>query len=150
MKRGRNRAVLDSYARYMAVAAVAGIVTVGLRELIALALPRDTPFTFTLSVLLAYCCGIVLNFAGQARFTFGAARARQPIASFTAFAAIAALGAVLTAALSRILRYDAGFDAVFGRLGPAAAFACATLCVSVVSYTLSARYVFTSRAVGDD
>ena len=135
-----------AWLRYMAVAAVVGLITVGLREIIAFALQSDTPSRYGISVFLAYCCGVVLNYAGQARFTFGGRRNPQAAASFALFAVFATFSAALTALVSRLLRYGAAFDEVFGRLGPAAAFAVATLAVSAVSFTLASRYVFNARA----
>ncbi|MEJ0048387.1 MAG: GtrA family protein [Rhodospirillales bacterium] len=61
------------YFLYLIVAAVVGVITVALRELAGRLLPADTPVNYAISVVLAYCVGIVLNYLLQSRFTFRAA-----------------------------------------------------------------------------
>ncbi|MEJ0048386.1 MAG: hypothetical protein WDN04_21405 [Rhodospirillales bacterium] len=51
----------------------------------------------------------------------------------------------MTMVLSNLLRYHLDFDLWFGRWGAAAAFAGAALTVSLVSYSLNARYIFRRR-----
>jgi len=130
------------YVSYLIVAALVGIITVAIREVIGLILLEDTPFTYAVSVLFAYGCGIVLSFVWQARFTFRHRQARRRRGHFWIFAGVAVAGSILTVTLSRQLRYEAGFDQLFGAGGPGLAFAAAAMLTSVVSYAANARYVF--------
>ena len=121
---------------------VVGLITVALREVFGHALGADTPLRYSASVLLAYCCGIVLNFVWQARFTFAQRQGPGAPGRFVLFAAFASASALLTALFSWLLRYVAGFDLVFGDFSPAIAFAVASLLVSIFSYSANSRYVF--------
>lgn len=127
---------------YLLVATVVGLITVALREVLGYALGPDTPLRYSVSVLFAYCCGVVLNFVWQARFTFAHRRGSHAHGRFVLFAAFASASALLTALFSWLLRYAAGFDAVFGDFSAAIAFAVASLLVSVFSYSANSRYVF--------
>lgn len=134
------------YLLYLAIAGFVGVVTVAIRELIGLLLGNDTPMHYAVSVLVAYGCGIALNYLCQARFTFrmtsSAHLKTHSSWRFFTFAVVAIATSLLTALLSHLLRYHAGFDAALGSWGSASAFATAALITSIVSYSVNARYIF--------
>jgi putative flippase GtrA len=130
------------YVLYVIVAAVVGVITVALREFVGSLLPRDTPVFYAVSVVVAYGCGVVLNYALQSRFTFGAAGGVNSPGRFFAFAITAICSSLLTVALSYLLRYRLGLGELFGAWGSMAAFCAAAVMVSIVSYSINARYVF--------
>ena len=134
------------YPSYLIVGGVVGIITVALRELVAFALAKDTPSTYAVSILVAYTCGIVLSFLGQARFTFRQRQQSKRHRRFVLFAFLAVSGALLTTGVARLIRYGLGFDELFGVVAPGLAFAIATLLVSIGSYAVNARFVFTPVA----
>jgi putative flippase GtrA len=131
-----------SFAMYAAVAAVVGFATIGIRELVAFALAADRPLHYAFSVFAAYLCGVVLNYFGQARFTFRARRPRLTMAGFARFALFAVASAAITVMLSHLLRYGLALDGVLGPYAAASAFAGATLLTSVLSFTMNSRFVF--------
>ena len=133
------------YVVYVVVAAVVGAITVAIRELIALLLGRDTPLDYAVSVLVAYGCGIVLSFFWQGRVTFRQHGVRQRRGRFSIFAVMAIVSSVLTVMLSRLLRYEGGFDQLFGPVGPGLAFAIAAIITSFFTYAANARFVFASE-----
>jgi len=130
------------YALYVIVAAVVGVITVALRELVGSLLPRDTPTFYAVSVIVAYACGVVLNYVLQSRFTFGASGGVNSPRRFFAFAMTAVCSSLLTVALSYLLRYQLGLGELFGAWGSTAAFCAAAIIVSIVSYSINAKYVF--------
>lgn len=130
------------YLRFLCVGAFVGVVTVACRELIAGLLQTDTMLSYTLSVGAAYTAGILLSFALNSGLTFRQRRGERRLRALPRFAAIALLGLGTTSALSLALRYGLALDAVLGSLADAAAFVAAALCASVLTYSLTARFVF--------
>src|SRR5690606_9673206 len=127
------------YLRFLCVGAFVGVVTVACRELIAGLLRTDTVLSYSVSVGAAYTAGILLSFALNSELTF---RQSRPWAALPRFAAIGLLGLATTWALSLALRYGLALDAVLGPLGDAVAFITAALFASVLTYSLTARFVF--------
>ena len=130
------------YLRFLCVGAFVGVVTVACRELIAGLLQTDTVLTYSVSVGGAYAAGIVLSFVLNSELTFPQSRAQRPWAALPRFTAIALLGLGTTWALSLALRYGLALDAALGSLADAAAFITAALCASLLTYSLTARFVF--------
>ncbi len=130
------------YMVYVIVATVVGAITVAIREVLARLLGEDNRFNYALSVLISYICGIVLSFFGQARVTFRDRRGRQLRRRFSLFVIMAVVSSILTVAISRLLRYEAGFDQLFGAAGAGAAFGLAAVITSVFAYVANARFVF--------
>lgn len=130
------------YLRFLCVGAFVGVVTVACRELIAGLLQTDTMLSYTVSVGAAYTAGILLSFALNSGLTFRQRRGERRLRALPRFAAIALLGLGTTSALSLALRYGLALDAVLGSLADAAAFVAAALCASVLTYSLTARFVF--------
>lgn len=130
------------YLRFLCVGAFVGVVTVACRELIAGLLQTDTMLSYTVSVGAAYTAGILLSFALNSGLTFRQMRGERRLRALPRFAAIALLGLGTTSALSLALRYGLALDAVLGSLADAAAFVAAALCASVLTYSLTARFVF--------
>jgi putative flippase GtrA len=132
----------SQYARFLAVGALVGGVTVGLRELIARLLAVDSAWCYSLSVVLAYLVGIVLSYILNRRLTFRQVGASTDPSAFAFFAAIALLGTFCTWAFSLLLRYGAHFNALLGGFAAAAAFALAAVISTLITYPLNARFVF--------
>lgn len=131
------------YPVYLGVSAFVGVLTVAAREGLDWMLAGDDPGSYSLTVVLAYLLGTVLNYALQGMLTF-----RQPASTrmLVRFAAVSALGLLLTTVLAVALRYGLALDALLGVLGPAAAFAGAALLASAVTFSVNARLVFAPRA----
>jgi len=119
----------------MAIASVAG------RELLGAMLP-DTRGYYVLTILIVYGVAIYVGFHLQESLTFARVPAARRRASAVAFCAVVTFVGFLTAGLAYVLRYPFGFDELFRPYGGAASYALATLITSVVSYGLSARFVF--------
>lgn len=130
------------YFVYVIVATVVGGITIAIREVLARLLGDDTKFNYALSVLIAYACGIILSFFWQARVTFRQHRVGKLRSRFSLFAVMAVASSILTVTLSRLLRYEGGFDHLFGIAGPGIAFGLAGVLTSVIAYAANARFVF--------
>jgi putative flippase GtrA len=130
------------YIVYVIVATVVGGITIAIREVLAYLLGDDTKFNYALSVLIAYACGIVLSFFWQGRVTFRQHRVAQLRSRFSVFAVMAVASSILTVTISRLLRYEGGFDHLFGVAGPGLAFGLAGVLTSVIAYAVNARFVF--------
>ena len=133
---------LGQYARFFLVGAAVGLSAIALRELIALALPSDTPVYYSASVLIVYTIGIAASYILHHGFTFRSDDNLRNPAVFLPFVTVALAGAASTWGLSLLFRYGLGFGELFGPLGASAAFALATLISSLVTYTLNALLVF--------
>jgi hypothetical protein len=119
----------------MAVASVLG------RELLGALFP-DTRIFYVVSILIVYAVGSFVGFLLQEAYTFARVPASQRRISVIAFYAVAASVGILTAGFAYVLRYALAFEDIFSPYGAAAAFACSALVMSVLSYYLSARFVF--------
>ncbi len=137
-----SRASWRLYPAYVGVSAFVGVLTVAAREAIGWMLGSDSPSSYAASVVLAYLLGTLLNYGLQGMVTF-----RQPASTrmLVRFAAVSALGLLLTTVLSVVLRYGLALDALFGMFGPAVAFGCAALLASAVTFSVNARIVFASK-----
>jgi len=133
------------YLVYVVVATVVGGITIAIREAIAHMIGKDTKSNYAVSVLIAYACGIVLSFFWQARVTFREHRVQELRSRFSLFAVMAVASSVLTVTISRLLRYEGGFDHLFGIAGPGIAFGLAGVLTSVIAYAANARFVFDRR-----
>jgi putative flippase GtrA len=136
------------FATYIAVGIIVGLITVGLRALLAALLPSDTTVFYSVSVVAAYSVGVCMSFALQRRITFSRTDVHQVGRTFRLFVGVAVVGALATWALALVFRYVLLFDEVFGSLGATAAFVMAALSASVLTYTLNSRVVFRSHVVG--
>lgn len=133
---------LVQYGRFFIVGTVVGLSAIGLRELIAIALPSDTPLYYSLSVLIVYVLGVLASYVLHHGFTFQSSRDLHSVTVFLPFVVVAFVGAASTWALSVFFRYGLEFGELFGRLGGAAAFALAATLSSVFTYMLNALLVF--------
>ena len=135
------------YVIYFLVGSFVGVLAVIARELFAL-ITGDAPVWFFLSVIVVYLLGILLSFFLHNKITFGAGKLipirRTYGRHFRNFVFIAVLSAVLVGLLSSALRYQLGFDSMFGVYSAAMAFIVSSLLISVASYYLNARFVFHS------
>lgn len=134
-----SRASVAQYVRYVAVALVAFVATVASREVFQRMLPGDTPAFYTLSMVLAYCLGIVVNFTLQRALTFRSTN--RSWGMFSGFVLVALAGAAVTTASSLAFRYLV-FDHWFERWSPTLGFAGGNVVASVTTYVLNARFVF--------
>ena len=127
------------YPAYLGVATIVGALTIAAREVLGWMLGRDNPASYALTVVLAYAGGTILNYTLQGSFTF-----RQPSSTrmLARFATVAVAGMCLSTVLAAALRYGLAFDALFGRFGPAAAFAAGALLASALTFSVNARLVF--------
>lgn len=130
------------YPAYVVVSAFVGVLTVAAREALGWMLGSDGPGWYTASVVLAYLLGTLMNYGLQGLVTF-----RQPASArmLVRFAAVSALGLLLTAVLAVALRYGLALDALLGVFAPAVAFGCAALLASAVTFSVNARIVFASK-----
>lgn len=141
--RGPGRLSTTQYLRYFSVGMFVGLATVAMREVIAALLPSDTPMFYSISIIVVYAFGIALSFQMQRRITFGGTQANQATRQrVSRFFAVAIGGALATWLLALVLRYGLGFDGIFGRYGPTAAFIIAAVAASVLTYALNALLVF--------
>jgi len=133
------------YARFLITGAVVAAITVGCRELIGRFLFADTPFYYSLSVVLAYVVGIILSFLLNQMFTFRRKATEGDWLQFARFVAIALVGMLSTWLISLGLRYGLSLDRYIGTLAAAAAFATAAFLSSAITYPLNALLVFRTR-----
>ena len=130
------------YPAYLGVSAFVGLLTVAAREALGWMLAMDNPGSYSFTVVLAYLFGTVLNYALQGIVTFRQAASARMLVRF---AAVALVGMFLTAVLAAALRYGLAFDVLFGRFGPAAAFAGGALLASAMTFSVNARIVFAAK-----
>lgn len=131
------------YIKYILVAGVVGVITIALRYIIGLLLGEDTAMNYAISGLCAYACGVSLSYFGQSRFTFRhTANTQSSLRRFVGFVLISISTSLLAVLLSNLLRYQLGFDMIFGLLSPDIAFAFAVLLTSLISYSLNAVFIF--------
>lgn len=131
------------YFQYFAVGVFVGLATVAVREVIAALLPSDTPIFYSISIIVVYAFGVGLSFQMQLRITFGGAKANQPnLQRVSRFITVAIGGALATSLLALALRYGLGFDGIFGRYSPTAAFIIAAVATSGITYAVNALLVF--------
>ena len=130
------------YKRFFLVGTGVGLLAIAFRELIAAALPADTPLFYSISVVVVYGFGIVLSYVLQHHFTFKISLGESNWRRLISFIAVALVGASTTWLLSLAFRYELGFDRVFGQLSGTMAFAAAAVTSSVFTYTLNALLVF--------
>ena len=145
VKRLADRGIMSfaQYVRFLAVGGFVALVTVAVRELVGYLLGADTAANYSISILFAYVVGIISNFVLNARFTF---RSRDASWSrFVLFLGVAFASLLSTWLLSLIFRYGVGLDAMIGKYGPTVAFASAALVSSVITYRLTALFVFPAR-----
>jgi len=133
---------LRQYASYAVVALVAFFVTISSREAFAWILPADTVWFYTMSMVLAYALGIIVNFTLQHTLTFRLGPSDKSWSMFIGFVAVAAIGAAVTVAAALAFRYLLGFALLFGDFAGTAAFVAGTVIASLVTYWMNARFVF--------
>jgi putative flippase GtrA len=133
------------FFRYVIVAAVVGVLTVFMREVIAWLLPSDTPEYYTVSIVCAYIFGMVANFLGQRAITFADAKVPSQIRSFVTFIVVAVFGLVLTTLLSLGIRYTFWNVELPGTYAGTFSFAAAVALVSVVTFVLHRQLSFSGR-----
>ncbi len=133
------------YQRYFVVGTIVGVTCVALREIIAILLPADTPSYYTLSVVLVYAFGMVGSFVLQRSFTFDAKKIDGGKGRFFKYVLVALIGAMLTAKLATLLRYELNLDALLGNFGATVAFVIAVCATSIVTFWLNAKLVFHSH-----
>jgi len=132
----------DQYRRFFLVGTVVGLLAIALRELIAAALPADTPLFYSISVVVVYVFGILASYVLQHRFTFEVSLTKSDRRRFMTFIGVSLIGAVATWLLALVFRYELGVDQVFGQLSGSMAFAAAAVSSSILTYTLNALLVF--------
>ena len=136
---------LRSFARYLSVAALVGLITVGLREALGALFPH-APGQYAWSMLLAYGVGVVLSYLAQGRLTFGALGHRPSPRGLGGFVVVAIMSAVLTALLAYALRFGLPLEQRLPTLAAPLAFAAAALLVAPLSFLLGRRLVFGAAA----
>tara|TARA_R110002073_G_scaffold2904_1_gene18777 strand:+ start:1932 stop:2351 length:420 start_codon:yes stop_codon:yes gene_type:complete len=135
------------YFRYAVVGAIVGLSAVLLREIIALALPSDTPTFYALSVAIVYLFGILASFAGHKRVTFSHIDPQEysSARALATFTLIALFGLLCTTGLSLLVRYYLPVIAHLGKFDGAVSFIVATLLTSIITFVLNARLTFTVK-----
>lgn len=135
-----------SYSKYIVIGGIVGVITVLIREGISFVLPQDTPTYYAVSVVLAYCVGILLSYYGHRKVSFSHAQpVGSTVESFSRFTVIAIMGLLATTGLSVLLRYKLPFDKYLSDFGAATAFAIATFLASLLTYSLNATFTFSSK-----
>ena len=138
---------LRPFVRYLSVAVVVDLFTVGLREALVQLLP-DTPGQYAWTMLVAFGVGMVLSYVAQARGTF-ASLGHRPTPGLGGFAAVALLSALLTALGAYVLRYLLPLETRVPSFAAPLAFGAAALLVAPVSFLLGRQLVFVAgRASG--
>ena len=130
------------FRRFFLVGTVVGVLAIALRELIAAALPADTPLFYSISIVGVYIFGILTSYILQRRFTFKLGPEESSGRRLISFIAVALIGALSTWLMSLIFRYGLDFDRTFGHLSGSMAFAAAAVSSSALTYTLDALLVF--------
>lgn len=130
-----------SYGRYLVVAAVVGLITVGVREALGAVLPRMSG-QYAWTMVFSYGVGVVLSYFAQAHLTFGTAGHSPSRAGMAGFAALAVLSALLTAQTAYVLRYGLLLEVQLPLLAAPLAFAVAALLIAPVTFLLGRQLVF--------
>ena len=138
---------LRSFGRYLGVATLVGLITVGLREALGALFPQ-APGQYAWSMLLAYGVGVVLSYLAQGRLTFGALGHRPSPQGLGGFAVVAVMSAALTALLAYVLRFGLPLEQRLPNLAAPLAFAAAALLVAPVSFLLGRHVVFGAAEPG--
>lgn len=133
-----------TYARYLCIGGVVGVMALALRQLGSQFLP-DTPFWYGALIVWVYVGGISLSFILQRRYTFRSLSAPVSLSEFFRFGLVAACTGVFAGALSYGFRYGFFLDDIFGIWAPSIAFAIAVLATSAISFVLNVRFVFKER-----
>jgi len=133
------------YSRYFIVGGAIGVTSTLLLEFILRVSPTDTAVVYGLSVAIVYAIGVLAGFILHHRFTFQDTVVVLRWHRLGQFFAIAVLGALLTSGLSVFIRFVLNIDRVVGEFAGATAFVVAALTVSVVTYWLNARFVFSAK-----
>ena len=147
----RPRISLRQFFNYFAVGTFVGIITIALREGIGAVLPADTPFYYSVSIVIVYTFGTVLSFLMQRATTFrhttsaGTGPRRQHLTQLARFTTVALIGAVAAWLLALALRYGIPLDSLVGPLAPSIAFGAAAVTTSFLTYSLNALIVFSDR-----
>lgn len=137
-----QRLSLSQYRRYALIGALVGVATVCFREFAAFCLPADNAVFYVVSILLAYAFGIILSFSLQLFFTFHRRPGDRNLETFGRFLLVAVLGAASTSALASLIRYGMDLDVFLGDTAATGAFIAAAFLSSVLTYALSAQFVF--------
>jgi putative flippase GtrA len=135
--------------RFLVTGGVVGVLTVGFREAIGLILGSNDATHYSISVLTAYACGIVLSFLINRHYTFGVGR-KAAWSRFLRFVPVALTGLLSTWLLSLAIRYETSWLIVPGKYSATAAFALATLISTAITYPLTALVVFRADRQSDE
>jgi putative flippase GtrA len=133
--------ILKRYLTYLFIGGIVGVLALVSREGIGRLLP-DTRFWYAFLILIIYCCGILISFVLQKRYTFGRGTSIYPRRQLFLFVVLAVFTGCLTMALSYFFRYALNMDALFGGWAATIAFAVAILLTSTLSFILNSRFVF--------
>lgn len=131
----------------MLVAAIIGVLTVGLREVLGALFPA-TPAQYAWSMLLSYGVGVVLSYFAQGRITFRELGHRASPQGLRGFVLVAVLSSLLTVLLAYLLRFGLPLEDHLPALAAPLAFAGAALLVAPVSFLLGRRLVYREAAEG--
>jgi putative flippase GtrA len=129
------------YLGFLFVGGLCTLISIACRELARVALGDDGVVRYSITVLFAYGVGMIAGFLLNRRYTFNSA-ARW--SAFPRFVLVGLIGMGSTLALSLMLRLP------FARMLPVqfsgtAAFICAALVSSLLTYPLNALLVFRTR-----
>ena len=141
---------LHQFGGYFLVGGFVGVVTVIIRELLAL-LSTDTAIFYLISVVLAYAFGIGLSYTLHRKITFNTILAEKENNHFNfyRFFIVAIIGLILTGFFSLTYRYGLNLDQWIADHSGMVAFIMASLTVSVITYLLNAKFSVSTRQNND-
>lgn len=132
---------LHQFGGYFIVGGFVGVVTVIVRELLAL-LARDTAVYYLISVILAYAFGIGLSYTLHKKITFNAVLAENEESHFNfyRFTLVALTGLMLTGLFAMLYRYGIQLDRWLADYAAMSAFIMASITTSIITYLLNAKF----------
>jgi putative flippase GtrA len=134
--------VANRYVRFLVVGSAVAALTIAVREGLALLLGDKTPLAYSVSVLLAYGIGILVNFRLQRAVTFTGWNDSRWLRAFIRFVLVAFAGAAVTWACAFALQYGIPLEELLGPASGAVAFAVGCFVASFVTFGLNVTYVF--------
>ncbi|MES9940954.1 MAG: GtrA family protein [Candidatus Thiodiazotropha sp. 6PLUC2] len=134
---------LQQYFKYIFVALIAFFSTIIAREIITIIiLTEDSLIGYSISMILAYAIGVIINFSMQYVYTFRIDKSQGLWKKFFGFSMVAMVGGIVTVVSSLVLRYWFGVFNEFQEFSATGAFILGTVIASFITYGLNSYFVF--------